>query len=87
MDIHEFEEAAFESLVMDVRDQISALTRQLKMKYIRLLKLKMRKGMLGEQDLTDESELEALEQLPKDIELLEAELARHEDRLAKLRHG
>jgi len=85
MDIHEYEDAAFESLVMDIRDQISALTRQLKVKYVKLLKLKFRVAMLGADDLTEDAEREALELLPAEIEVMEKELARHEARLTKLR--
>ncbi len=87
MGIEEFEEVAFERLVMEIRDQISALTRQLKVKYVQLLKLKMRAHILGPADLAEESEQEAIERLPQEIEYMEKELARHQDRLTRLRNA
>jgi hypothetical protein len=87
MAIEDHEEAAFESLVMEIRDQVSALTRQLKVKYVQLLKLKMRVHILGAEDLTEESEREALERLPKEVAVMEKELARHQGRLSRLRNA
>jgi len=87
MNIHEFEELAYQSLLSDINDQIAALTRQLKVKYVHLLKLKMRVSYLGVDDLADENERKNYEELPKEIAAMEQELKRHQQRLAKLKSG
>lgn len=87
MDIHEYEDIAYQSLLADVNDQVAALTRQLKVKYVHLLKLKMRVLYLGEDDLAEESERTAYVELPKEIAAMEEMLERHQKRLAKLKSG
>lgn len=87
MDIHEFEEMAYQSLLADTNDQIAALTRQLKVKYVHLLKLKMRVSYLGIADLAEENERKNYEELPKEIVTMEQELKRQRQRLAKLKTG
>jgi len=87
MNIQDFEEAAFQALVTDITDQIASLTRQLKMQYMRLLKLKMRASYIGADDLVTEEEREALRLLPQNVEALEREIARHQERLRKIKNA
>ncbi|MBN2003020.1 MAG: hypothetical protein JXA21_06655 [Anaerolineae bacterium] len=87
MDIHEFEEMAFQSLLADINDQIAALTRQLKVKYVHLLKLKMRVAYLGIEDLAEDTERKTFVELPKEIAAMEQELKRQGQRLAKIKSG
>lgn len=87
MDINDFEEVAFQGLVTDIKDQIASLTRQLKLQYVKYLKLKMRVAYIGEGDLISQDERDSMEILPQNIEAMENEIQRHQERLRKIKSG